>query len=251
MIPHDHVFFIPYSKILSICFSLDCLWQSSLKMGFVLFPLLSSKRNPFGHIKFCVIVLNMFTIHLTNGSVICFPVSKHHYSGRQEDEFHVPYKITKLFHGGKFDKHYNKKYLSLTFKVQPETVQVKLVAIITGHGSDDNGCAEFCVTSHHFVINGFSNIKVFKNAATSMGCANRVADGVVPNEHGTWLYGRDGWCCGKDVVPWVVDVSKQVHFEEENKIRYFGWFNGTDPNPARDPGEIIMHSYLVFYKSVE
>nr|XP_058954000.1 uncharacterized protein LOC131781372 [Pocillopora verrucosa] len=174
------------------------------------------------------------------------------YSARQEDQYNVPFKIIKLFRGGKFDKNYNKKYHTRIVRIPPETTQVKLVATISGHGSDNNGCAEFCVTSHHFIVNGHSNVQVFKNAATAMGCANRVKDGAVPNEHGTWLYGRDGWCCGMDVVPWVVDITEQVRFGDyRNEVKYFGWFNGTDPHPIRDPGEIIMRSHLVFYKSVQ
>ena len=82
-----------------------------------------------------------------------------------------------------------------------------------------------------------------------MGCAERVREGVVPNEHGTWLYGRDGWCDGQEVTPWVVDITQQVTFGgATNTIRYYGWYNGTDPNPTRDPGNIIMYSYLVYYK---
>lgn len=178
--------------------------------------------------------------------------SKHTYSREREDQYNVPYKIIKLFRGGTFDKNYNKNHHTLTFKIPMETEQVKLVATITGHGSDNNGCAEFCVTSHHFIVNGHENVNVFKNAATAMGCANRVSDGGVPNEHGTWLYGRDGWCCGKDVVPWVVDITHQIRLGgKENEVKYFGWFNGTDPHPTRDPGEIVMTSYLVFYESVE
>ena len=179
-------------------------------------------------------------------------VSTNTYSGKREDQYNVPHKIIKLFTGGKFDKNYNKKYHTRRITIPSETSQVKLVATITSHGSDNNGCAEFCVTSHHFIINGHSNVQVFKNAATAMGCANRVSDGAIPNEHGTWLYGRDGWCCGMDIVPWVVDITKQVHVGGySNKVKYFGWFNSSDPHPTGDPGEIVMRSYLVFYKSVE
>ena len=185
-----------------------------------------------------------------------FLVSRHQYSGKREDEYNVPYKVIKLFRGGKFDKNYNnnnKKYSRMhTFRIPAETERVKLVATISGHGSDNNGCAEFCVTSHHFIVNGHSNDRVFKNAATAMGCANRVSEGAVPNEHGTWLYGRDGWCCGMDVVPWVVDITDQVEIGgRENKVRYVGLFNGKAPNPTRDPGSIELRSYLVYYKSVE
>lgn len=43
--------------------------------------------------------------------------------------------------------------------------QVELFAVITGHGSDENGCGEFCVTSHHFLINGvFNNTRIFDSA---------------------------------------------------------------------------------------
>lgn len=176
---------------------------------------------------------------------------RHHYSSQDEDEFIVPYKALKLFTGGKFDKDYNTRYRPIEFSVPTTTERVKLVATITGHGSDNYGCAEFCVTSHHFTINGKSNVRVFKNAATSMGCASRVERGVVPNEHGTWLYGRDGWCPGQDVVPWVVDVTDQIHRDNGalNTVTYYGWFNGTDPHPIKNPGEILMTSYLIFYVS--
>lgn len=30
---------------------------------------------------------------------------------------------------------------------------MKIYSVITGHGSDENFCAEFCITSHHFVVN--------------------------------------------------------------------------------------------------
>lgn len=82
-----------------------------------------------------------------------------------------------------------------------------------------------------------------------MGCADRVSDGVVPNEFGSWMYGRGGWCDGQEVTPWMVDVTEQVMFSGvTNSIRYFGLYNGNDPHPTKDPGNIVMYSYLVFYK---
>lgn len=42
--------------------------------------------------------------------------------------------------------------------------QVVIYAVITGHGSDDNNCGEFCVTSHHFIINGKEHSIKFNNA---------------------------------------------------------------------------------------
>ena len=37
-------------------------------------------------------------------------------------------------------------------------------------------------------------------AGTQWGCADRVTQGSVPNEHGTWQYGRAGWCDGQQVT---------------------------------------------------
>ena len=160
----------------------------------------------------------------------------------------VPFQIVPLFRGGTFDEDYNTKYSPFSFIPSKGTERVKLVAVITGHGSDNNNCAEFCVTSHNFVVNNKHNYtRVFRNVGTAMGCADRVPEGVVPNEHGTWLYGRDGWCDGQEVVPWVVDITSALQ-SPNNTIEYFGWFNNTDPHPTRDPGNIIMYSYLTYYK---
>uniref|UniRef100_UPI00358E1F49 uncharacterized protein n=1 Tax=Myxine glutinosa TaxID=7769 RepID=UPI00358E1F49 len=171
-------------------------------------------------------------------------------SGEQLLDRLRPSTILPLFSGGTFNSSYNEKYSPLKFIPPPTTVKVELYAVITGHGSDENGCGEFCVTSHHFVINGkFTNTRTFNNAGTPLGCAERVLSGVVPNEHGTWLYGRDGWCDGQEVQPWRVDITKQVSLYTSNTILYYGWYNGEDPHPMLEPGDIIMTSYLVFYTS--
>ncbi|KAI8509901.1 hypothetical protein Bbelb_123290 [Branchiostoma belcheri] len=161
-----------------------------------------------------------------------------------------PYSIIPLFRGGTFNKTYNAQYKPKQFVVPKGATQVKVVSVITGHGSDENGCGEFCVTSHHFVVNNHTNVRVFKIAGTPLGCADRVPEGVTPNEHGTWLYGRDGWCDGQEINPWVVDVTSQVSFSKPNTVRYYGWYNGGDPDPQQNPGYIIMYSYLVFYRDM-
>lgn len=102
-----------------------------------------------------------------------------------------PVAILPLFQGGTFDSSYNDKYSPIEFYVPEGTSKVLLYAVITGHGSDNNGCGEFCVTSHHFEFNDDdTNSKTFYNAGTPLGCARHASDGVEPNEYGTWLYGR-------------------------------------------------------------
>ena len=159
----------------------------------------------------------------------------------------TPLQVLPLFQGGVFNQTYNSKYYPISFEIPAYTTSVSVFAVITGHGSDNNGCGEFCVTSHHFVVNGkHQHVKTFSNAATPLGCADRVPQGVVPNEHGTWLYGRDGWCDGQQVEPWVFDITSDLQ-ASNNSISYFGWFDGKDPNPTENPGVIRLVSYLVFY----
>ncbi|XP_077432569.1 uncharacterized protein LOC144058154 [Vanacampus margaritifer] len=162
-----------------------------------------------------------------------------------------PFRVMSLYDGGTFDKTYNQHYPPIKFPVPASAEKVELYAVITGHGSDDNGCGEFCVTSHHFLVNGVhNNTRSFDSAGSALGCAERVKEGGVPNEHGTWLYGRGGWCDGLQVDPWRLDVTAQldVSGQASNTVRYFGLFNGKDPNPTQQPGYIVMSSFLIFYK---
>ncbi|XP_041798340.1 uncharacterized protein si:dkey-256h2.1 isoform X2 [Chelmon rostratus] len=162
-----------------------------------------------------------------------------------------PFRVMPLYSGGTFDKNYNKRYQPIKFSVPASTKKVELYAVITAHGSDDNSCGEFCVTSHHFQFNTvFNNTLVFDSAGTPLGCTTLVKKGAVPNEYGTWLYGRGGWCDGLQVDPWRIDITKQLDMSESesNTVVYFGLFEGHDPNPSKDPGYIIMSSFLIFYK---
>lgn len=162
----------------------------------------------------------------------------------------IPYRILPLFRGGTFNQSYNSQYKPILFTVNSTDVQVKLESVITGHGSDNYNCAEFCVTSHHFIINSqYKYVQTFSNAGSPLGCARRVLSGVEPNEHGTWLYGRDGWCDGQEVMPYVVDITDDVH-QGMNNVVYFGWYNGSDPKPSNSNAYIVMYSNLVFYKEV-
>lgn len=76
----------------------------------------------------------------------------------------------------------------------------------------------------------------------------QVEEGGIPNEHGTWHFGRNGWCDGQNVRPWVVDVTKDLEPAQsnaQNVVEYLGLFEGHDPDPAAIPGYIMMQSSLV------
>ncbi|XP_017541676.1 uncharacterized protein si:dkey-256h2.1 [Pygocentrus nattereri] len=175
-----------------------------------------------------------------------FGYSNH--SGKSSEKLY-PFKLMMLYNGGTFDRDYNSRFQQIKFEIPASTKKVELFAVITGHGSDDNGCCEFCVTSHYFLVNGlYNNSRVFDSAGSALGCALRVGEGGVPNEHGTWLYGRGGWCDGLQVDPWRIDITPQLNMTGPNTILYFGLYDGRNPNPAKDPGYVIMYSYLVFFK---
>jgi hypothetical protein len=155
------------------------------------------------------------------------------------------------FNGGAFDAAYNSRFPPFSFPTPARLRRAVVVALVTGHGSDEHGCAEFCPTSHHLALNGRAlPALTFANASALWGCADRVAEGVVPNEHGTWQYGRGGWCNGKDVAPWVVDVTDALApagSGRNNTLRYWGHYLGKDPAPAQQAGYIMMSASLVMY----
>ena len=90
------------------------------------------------------------------------------------------------------------------------------------------------------------------NAAT--GCAedSELAIGTTPNEYGTWLYGRDGWCDGRGVYPWTQDITHALNRLGGRKFQldYTGLWNNTIPDPSslqQGSPVMMMQTYIVFY----
>ena len=80
-----------------------------------------------------------------------------------------------------------------------------------------NFSAPTVVVWHLFVI------PVVDPPGSALGCAMRVTEGAVPNEHGTWLYGRGGWCDGLQVSPWRTDITEQVcHHDTSPTVHMLG-----------------------------
>ena len=155
-----------------------------------------------------------------------------------------------------WDVSYNPAQEPMTFTVDdPSAVRVEVVASISGHGwgSTEENCAEFCNHQHEFSLNGSSFLRDHPTAGTRYGCYERVSEGVVPNQFGTWPLGRAGWCPGQDVKPWVQDVSAAV-VSGENTLSYRALFENEPYVPAQLPDvvdpympELRVASWLVFY----
>jgi len=141
--------------------------------------------------------------------------------------------IAEVFRWVFFNQSFSSHFPPFEFSRSPAVTKVVLAAYITGHGNDQHGCGEFCATTHHFGLNGHSFVKNNSVPATNpqLGCTHYVATGVVPNEYGTWLYGRDGWCNGHPVSLWQMDVTA-ASTVGSNILTYSGLWNGTLPDPG-------------------
>lgn len=140
--------------------------------------------------------------------------------------------------------------------------QALLVAVISGHGNDNNGCGEFCGTRHAFAANGRPPHVVhhlLPALRAQHGCADGVPVGTTPNEYGTWLYGRDGWCNGREVGPRVLNLTADLNLSPgaTNELTYEGlWCDAPGNCSAPDPTSqsqgspvMMMRAYLVLFTS--
>ncbi|MFO0659446.1 MAG: peptide-N-glycosidase F-related protein [Polyangiaceae bacterium] len=158
-----------------------------------------------------------------------------------------PTSATFLYSGGAFTTTYNDPYMPTDVPIPSTAKRVELWAIITGHGAEAHQCAEFCNHKHTFTVNDNAHQKTHPEAGTQSKCEARVpTDAVVPNQAGTWWFGRGGWCPGMQVDPWVTDVTSEVTPGQNATITYKGLYGSATPTEAS--GNIDMISYLVVYE---
>ena len=159
-----------------------------------------------------------------------------------------------LYSGGAFNAAYNSAYAPVTFNVPADVKKVEIAVLATGHGwgVEAANCAEFCNVDHHFTVNGHDHVKDHPEAGTNDGCLKQIGSGAVPDQYGTWPIGRDGWCPGLDVKPWVIDVTQDVTIGGSNTVTYQGLMQGMtytpmpgDPNSGGFGANITMSSWLV------
>ncbi len=150
----------------------------------------------------------------------------------------VPADVTYAFDGGEHD-------IPWTFDVPADATKVELATIISQHGSDSEGCGEFCNVEHHFTVNGNDAGEVlrdFPEAGTGYQCQTDTALGTIPNQYGTWWYGRGGWCPGKEVPTVMADITDQVNIGGSNTITYTRTRNGQTYTGGAN---VRMNSWIV------
>jgi hypothetical protein len=106
-------------------------------------------------------------------------------------------------------------------------------------------CSEFCAHNHRIQVgDGPVHEKDHSVADVRRGCENEVRSGVVPNQFGTWPFGRAGWCPGLEVQPWRVDLTEELTPGSTQSIRYGSDVRG---RPGTG-GNIRMVSWLVYWR---
>ena len=150
--------------------------------------------------------------------------------------------------GGGFGSGYDANHPPIEVDVPADAQRVYLYANITGHGQGGNyNCAEFCAHQHDFAVDGPGGTQTFSAdhpmVGDNLGCVDQIDIGTVPNQNGTWWFGRGGWCPGKQVDPWVWDVSDLVTAGQPATFSYT-----TNGGLPYEGGNIWMHSWLVYWK---
>lgn len=173
----------------------------------------------------------------------------------RDESVKTPAESVPLFNGTvPFDENYNQHWEETEVNIPEKTEKVVILAYITGHGngSEQENCAEFCKFESIFYVNGHPFEIDFDNAGTSRGCFDLVSEGTVPNQYGSWPFGRAGWCPGQDVKFIKIDVTEKIKKGEINKFLYGAFLDGeiympviTDPSGYR--AEIPLSSYIVIF----
>lgn len=147
-----------------------------------------------------------------------------------------------------FDEIYNDLHDPVTVAIPAGAKKVEVASAITGHGMSMPGnCAEFCNTTHHFLVNGDEYVRQFPFAGSSRGCMDAVGEGTVPNQYGTWWYGRSGWCPGKEVPLERIDVTSSVTPGADTTVDLEAYRLGSPY--TGDNWRFIQHtSWLVVYE---
>ena len=154
--------------------------------------------------------------------------------------------LVQVFSGGALNTQYNAARQPVQAAIPAEASTTKLVVVTSGHGMDTSNCAEFCAHSHHFTVGGTTFDQEFPIVGDQSGCAKTVPEGTVPNQGGTWWFGRAGWCPGREVIPYIQDVTSLVEPGANATLSYEAKINGRAP--FDDAGTVNLRAYLVFYR---
>jgi hypothetical protein len=161
-----------------------------------------------------------------------------------------PEEMIYLFAGGDLAGGTYNERDPVTVMVPSDAARVELVTVTTGHGMASPGnCAEFCDIHHEYTFNDDTTLVLDQPwVGDNFGCQAQIPEGTVPNQYGTWWYGRGGWCPGKQVDVERNDVTAQLKLGQDNTITYQAMYQGEDAGGGDNWQHIILNSWLVVYR---
>ncbi len=138
-----------------------------------------------------------------------------------------------------FDAGYNGRHAPVKLSPPQGWKKAEVHGLITGHGwgQEQDNCAIFCNHTHRVQVGGKSWTRAHPQAGSVTGCSDQVGKGVVPNQTNAWRNGRSGWCPGRDVTPWVADITEGVLASKDLMLTYEASLDGKPyvPKPAANP----------------
>ncbi|TNE85418.1 MAG: hypothetical protein EP330_25370 [Deltaproteobacteria bacterium] len=121
-----------------------------------------------------------------------------------------PTSMSRLHRGAYYSPTVNESYQPIDVDVPSSAARVELATVVSGHGGGQLNCGEFCRTTNHFTVGGEEVVIEDPWVDVANGCEQQVSEGTVPNQYGTWWYGRNGWCPGKEVPVQRFDITASV-----------------------------------------
>jgi hypothetical protein len=88
-------------------------------------------------------------------------------------------------------------------------------------------------------------------AGSMLGCSDKVAIGVIGNQHGDYRDGRNGWCPGFGVRPLAFDITAAAGGAGAllnitySALSYY--VDGSHPSPDGCGGDIVLSAAVVFF----
>lgn len=156
----------------------------------------------------------------------------------------VPFAMEPLWEGGGWGETYNDDHGPMEITVPADATAVHLSVTVTGHGmSDPHNCAEFCDHQHRFTVGGDTFVAEHPEMGDRLGCRNQIENGTVPNQHGTWWFERSSWCPGKQVDPWIFDLTDSVTPGETATLEY-----STNWSEPAYGGNINLQTWVTYWR---
>ncbi len=155
---------------------------------------------------------------------------------------HRPVEAHPLFTGGSYSETFHDDRPPVDVDIPADAAHVAIVSIATGHGADTGSCSEFCDQTHTYAIgdDSWTEEQIIDSDTT---CRDDVPNGTVPNQAGTWWFDRAGWCPGREVYPFVADVTDSVTPGSTATVSYTATVAGGEPESSR--GNVELRSWLV------